>query len=93
MVPFLILLQDHDALKVSFESSERIRVQQKELIAVLQKSNHLMSESNSVVTMNSLSSISQRPDVDSLSDNKHNFTNINKNGIIPQMPFQGQPDW
>ena len=45
-------------MKISLQSSERIRLQQKELIAVLQKSQQMMSSSNSVLTFGTnLSSI------------------------------------
>lgn len=57
------LKQDNDALRVSLESSERIRVQQKELIAILQKSHAMISES-SVVSFNSMSSISHKGEYD-----------------------------
>jgi len=42
------LRQDHDALRISLESSERIRKQQKALIDLLQKSHTTISDSASV---------------------------------------------
>lgn len=55
------LKQDNDALRISLESSERIRNQQKELIIVLQKSNAMIGES-SILSFNSMSSISHKPE-------------------------------
>jgi hypothetical protein len=53
------LKHDHESLKMSFQSCERIRIQQKELIDVLQKSQVLMGGDNgSVMSFNSVSSIS-----------------------------------
>lgn len=50
---------DNAALKLSLESSERLRVQQKDLITMLHKSHALMGE-GSVASFNSISSISHR---------------------------------
>jgi hypothetical protein len=52
--------QDYESVKVSLESSERIRKQQKELINLLQRSHSLAvaSDSGSVLSFNSMSSIS-----------------------------------
>jgi len=52
--------QDYESVKVSLESSERIRKQQKELINLLQRSHSLAvaSDSGSVLSFNSISTIS-----------------------------------
>eukprot|EP00981_Chlorochromonas_danica_P008818 scaffold2312_cov165-Ochromonas_danica.AAC.58 len=50
---------DNAALKLSLESSERLRVQQKDLITMLHKSHALIGE-GSVASFNSISSISHR---------------------------------
>jgi hypothetical protein len=56
----LTLAQDYESVKVSLESSERIRKQQKELINLLQRSHSLAvaSDSGSVLSINSISTIS-----------------------------------
>jgi hypothetical protein len=59
------LKQDHEALKTSLDSSERIRFQQKELIQVLQRSNN-MGVDSSAASVQSISSISQKGDVSSM---------------------------
>jgi hypothetical protein len=86
-----LLFQDHDALKVSLESSERIRLQQKELIAVLQKSHNMMSES-SVITFNSLSTISQRPEMDSLPGDRNGAKNGAEMADISGKKLSSQSD-
>ena len=63
-------MQDNESLKISLESSERIRQQQKELITVLQKSHAMMSESNSVASFNSISSLSHKAENDSVGQSK-----------------------
>jgi len=50
------LRQDLDALKVSLESSERIRQQQKALIAFIQKSNSMLDGNVSAIDMQSVDS-------------------------------------
>lgn len=50
------LKQDIESLKLSLESSERIRKQQKELISLLQKSN-AVSDNISIASLNSISTI------------------------------------
>lgn len=58
------LKHDHESLKVSFQSCERIRIQQKELIDVLQRSQVLLGggatggENASIASFNSMSTIS-----------------------------------
>jgi len=54
------LRQDYESVKVSLESSERIRKQQKELINLLQKSHSIAvaGDSGSVMSFNSISTIS-----------------------------------
>jgi hypothetical protein len=85
------LLQDHDALKVSLESSERIRLQQKELITVLQKSHNMMSES-SVISFNSLSTISQRPEMESLPGERNIAMNGADKGDTSHKKLPSQSD-
>jgi hypothetical protein len=48
------LKQDHESLRISLESSERIRKQQKELISLLQRSQSV-TDLSSVVSFNSIS--------------------------------------
>ena len=50
------LKQDHESLRISLESSERIRKQQKELIHLLQRSQSV-TDNMSVSSINSISSI------------------------------------
>ncbi len=56
------LKHDHESLKISFQSCERIRIQQKELIDVLQRSQVLVGgtvgDNGSIASFNSVSSIS-----------------------------------
>ncbi|RYG97837.1 hypothetical protein EON65_52250, partial [archaeon] len=54
------LKQDNESLKFSLESSERLRVQQKELIHMLQKSQALRGDHNSMASFRSISSISHK---------------------------------
>ena len=51
--------QDNDALRISLESSEKIRKHQKELIYMLQKS-HSLADTASNLSIASVSTISQR---------------------------------
>lgn len=62
------LKQDHESLKISLESSERIRKQQKELINLLQRS-HSVADLSSVVSFNSISTNVTPIDNKSISSN------------------------
>ena len=50
------MIQENDSLKTSLESSERIRVQQKELIHLLQKTNSI-GDAISITSVGSISTI------------------------------------
>jgi len=62
------LKQDHESLRISLESSERIRKQQKELINLLQRS-HSVADLSSVVSFNSISTNVTPIDNKSISSN------------------------
>lgn len=62
------LKQDHESLRISLESSERIRKQQKELINLLQRS-HSVADLSSVVSYNSISTNATPIDSKSISSN------------------------
>ena len=47
------LKQDHDSLRISLDSSERIRKQQKDLIALLQRSSSVADNASLDISMNS----------------------------------------
>ena len=56
--------QDYESIRVSLESSERIRKQQKELINLLQRSHSIgavASDTGSILSFNSISSIGEAP--------------------------------
>jgi uncharacterized protein YlxW (UPF0749 family) len=77
------LKQEYESVKVSLESSERIRKQQKELINLLQKSHSIAvaSDAGSVLSINSISTISHagnRHDVSSAS-----FAAENREWYVP----------
>lgn len=59
------LRQDNEMLKVSLESSERVRAEQKDMMTRMHKSHALLGE-NSIISFNSMSSISRRDEADSM---------------------------
>jgi hypothetical protein len=62
------LKQDHESLRISLESSERIRKQQKELISLLQRSQSV-TDLSSVISFNSISTNATPIENRSLSSN------------------------
>jgi regulator of replication initiation timing len=88
------LKQDHEAVKTSLESSERIRLQQKELIQILQRTNNIAGDS-SIASVQSISSISQKGDNSSIQSLTAMIGSSQpSNSIFSGMPSMGEaPNW